>query len=63
MVMNHPQFTNALKAMFNIDADKLTEIERDQQKHFIADPVRYYIRASEAQHAAIWREIKKRQRI
>lgn len=55
------RFLNRLKSLFNIDADQVPELTREQWYAFRDDPVRFLLRASDAQAASIWREVEKRQ--
>lgn len=59
--MDQHAFTNALRSMFNIDGYQLPELSGDQQREFVRDPVRYFIRCHDEQQDAIWREVSKRQ--
>ncbi len=52
---------NRIRSLFNIDGDLLPELTREQQAVFLADPVRFFLNASEAQSDAIMREIQARQ--
>ncbi len=49
---------NRIRSLFNIDGDLLPELTREQQTVFLADPVRFFLNASEAQSDAIMREIQ-----
>ena len=60
--MTQAEFINCVKSLFNIDSDLLPELTAFEFARFADDPVRYYIRASDEQADAIWREIEKRQR-
>ena len=55
------EFSNCLRSLFFIDVDTLPGLLDDEQRRFIRDPVSYFIECSDAQAAAIWREIEKRQ--
>lgn len=55
--MDQTQFTNALKRMSFIEGFQLPELTAAEQSRFMADPTHYFIRASDAHAAAIWREI------
>lgn len=50
-----------VRSLFNIDGYLLPELTSEQQREFIGDPVRYFIRTDKAQQDAIWREVAKRQ--
>lgn len=54
-------FTNALRSLFNIDGYQLPELTVEQQREFVRDPVRYFMRTDDAQQDAIFREVAKRQ--
>lgn len=59
--MDQRLFTNMLRSLFNIDGYLLPELTSDQQRDFLRDPVRYFIRTDKAQQDAIFREVAKRQ--
>jgi hypothetical protein len=59
--MEKRAFTNRIRSLYNIDSDLLPELTREQQSDFLADPVRYFLDADEAQSDAIMREIEARQ--
>ncbi len=59
--MEKPEFLNRVRSLFNIDGYQLPELTSDQQREFVRDPVRYFIRTDKAQSDAIWREVEKRQ--
>lgn len=61
MTTDQHQFTNMLRSLFNIDGYLLPELTSEQQREFIRDPVRYFIRTDKPQQDAIWREVAKRQ--
>jgi hypothetical protein len=54
-------FANRLKSLFNIDGCQLLELSHSQTESFLRDPARYFMRASDRQADAIFREIEKRQ--
>jgi len=59
--MEKRAFINQIRSLYNIDGDLLPELTREQQSKFLADPVRYFLDANEAQTDAIMREIEVRQ--
>ena len=61
-MIDQASFTNMLRSMFNIDGHQLPELGKDRQWEFLKDPVRYFMRSSDADQDAIWREIMKRQK-
>lgn len=61
--MTQDQFLNALCILYSIDGWQLPELlNGEQQRAFVRNPVDYFLRAPDAQQAAIWREIEKRQK-
>jgi len=56
-------FTNALRSLHNIDGYQLPELTVEQQREFVRDPVRYFMRTDGTQQNAIFREVSKRQRV
>lgn len=56
----HP-FINAVRSLFNIDGYQLPELTAGQQREFLGDPARFFIKASPPLQDAIWREVAKRQ--
>jgi hypothetical protein len=52
---------NRIRSLYNIDGDLLPELTREEQSKFLADPVRYFFDANDAQTDAIMREIEVRQ--
>ena len=54
---------NCIRSLFNIDGYLLPELTREEQREFVSDPVRYFIRTDNAQQTAIYREVAKRQRV
>jgi hypothetical protein len=61
--MDQPLFTNMVRSLFNIDGYQLPELTSDQQREFVRDPVRYFIRTDKAQQDAIFSEVAKRQQV
>ncbi len=59
--MTKHEFHNRIRSMFCIDGYLLPELSEEEQGVFMRDPVGYFIRASDAQANAIWREIERRQ--
>jgi hypothetical protein len=59
--MEKRAFINRIRSLHNIEGDLLPELTREQQSKFLADPVRFFLDASEAQSDAIMREIEVRQ--
>ena len=59
--MSKHDFHNRIRSLFNIDGHLLPELTQEQQREFVSDPVRYFIRTDKIQSDAIWREIEKRQ--
>lgn len=59
--MPRAAFLNRVRSLFNIDADELPKLDRDEWRSFRDDPVRFFMRADDWQAAAIWREVEKRQ--
>ena len=57
------KFLNMLKSLYNIDHDRLPELNAAEWQKFRDDPPVYFIRADDVQAAAIFREIMSRQRI
>lgn len=60
--MTQHEFMNRLRGLWNIDADQLPELDRQQYAAFSAFPPQWLIRCDDVQADAIWREIEKRQR-
>lgn len=60
--MEKADFHNRIRSLFCIDGFLLPELTPEQQREFISDPVRYFIRTDKAQSDAIWNQIEKRQR-
>ena len=54
-------FLNHVRGLFNIDGFLLPELTQEQQRQFVSDPVRYFIRTDRTQSDAIWRELAARQ--
>jgi hypothetical protein len=59
--MEKRAFINRIRSLYNIDGDLLPELTREQQSRFLANPVRFFLEANEAQSDAIMREIDARQ--
>ena len=59
--MTQHEFLNRLRSLWNIDGWQLPELNAKEQAAFMTDPTRFLIRCNDAQAAAIWREIEKRQ--
>lgn len=59
--MEQHAFTNGIRSLFNIDGYLLPELTDEQQREFVRDPVRYFIRTDKVQQDAIFREVAKRQ--
>jgi hypothetical protein len=55
------EFHNKLRSLFNISDFRLSEFSSDQLRRFDADPVRFFLRGTESETDAIWREIERRQ--
>ena len=56
-------FLNRVRSLFNIDGDLLADVlSPEEQRKFMDDPVRYFMRCDDERAAAIWREVEKRQR-
>lgn len=60
-VMEKAEFHNRIRSLYCIDGHLLPELTPEQQREFVADPVRYFIRTDKPQSDSIWREIEKRQ--
>lgn len=60
--MEKHEFHNRIRSLFNINGNLLPELTAEQQREFVADPVRYFISTDREQSDAIWREVEKRQR-
>jgi hypothetical protein len=55
-------FLNRVRSLFNINRDKLPELNEQEWAEFRDDPPRYFInRADLPQLRAIWREVERRQ--
>ena len=54
-------FTNMVRSLFNIDGYLLPELSGEQQREFVSDPARYFMRTDKAQQSAIFREVMNRQ--
>jgi hypothetical protein len=55
-------FLNRMRSLFNINWDKLPELNEQEWAEFRDDPPRYFInRADLPQLRAIWREVERRQ--
>ena len=63
MVIDQQTLLNCIRSLFNIDGYLLPELTREEQREFVSDPVRYFIRTDNAQQTAIYREVAKRQRV
>lgn len=61
-MMAKAAFHNRLRSLFNIDGFLLPELSREEQRAFVNDPVRFFIKAPDAKADAIWREVERRQR-
>jgi len=61
MVIDQQTLLNCIRSLFNIDGYLLPELTREEQREFVSDPVRYFIRTDNAQQTAIYREVAKRQ--
>lgn len=59
--MEQHEFINAVRSLFNIDGYQLPELTEAQQREFVRDPVRYYMRAPRHQQDAIFHQVAKRQ--
>ena len=59
--MTQHEFLNRLRSLWNIDGWQLPELNSERWAKFQADPAQFFIRCDDAQAAAIWREIEKRQ--
>lgn len=59
--MDQHTLLNCIRSLFNIDGYLLPELSDDQQREFVRDPVRYFMRTDNAQQTAIFREVSKRQ--
>lgn len=59
--MTRADFLNRARSLHNIDSIHLPELDRAQRRHFMDEPVRYFMNCSDAHAAAIWREVEKRQ--
>ena len=60
---NQGTLLNCIRSLFNIDGYLLPELSDDQQREFVRDPVRYFMRTDNAQQTAIFREVAKRQQV
>jgi hypothetical protein len=56
-------FLNRLRSLFNIDSAQLPELSASEWPRFRDDPVKFLMRAGDAQTDAIWREVERRQRL
>ena len=59
--MEKRTFINRIRSLYSIDGDLLPELTREQQSTFLANPVRFLLKANEAQSDAIMREVEARQ--
>lgn len=58
--MNMPNFHNRLRALFNIDYNRLPEMPEDLWPRFRDDPVRFFISCDDEMRDTIWREVQRR---
>ena len=58
--MNMRNFTNRLRALWNIDYNRLPEMPEDEWPHFRDAPHRYFAHCSDDMQKAIWREVQHR---
>jgi hypothetical protein len=58
--MNQASFDNRLRALFNIDGNRLPEFSDDQYIRFRQDPVRFWLVCDDPTRAIIWREVQHR---
>ena len=54
-------FLNMVRALYNIDWNKLPELDEQQWPKFRDNPSRYFIHTDFVQQKAIYREVMKRQ--
>jgi hypothetical protein len=59
--MEKMEFLNRLLSLWNIDAYRLPELSEEDWLKFRDNPPQYFVRASDEQFDAIWREIEVRQ--
>lgn len=58
--MNLKNFDNRLRALYNIDYNRLPELHEADWPSFRDNPVRYFIICDDTTRAAIWREVQHR---
>jgi len=58
--MNLPNFDNRLRALFNIDYNRLPELPEHMWPAFRDNPVRFWVTCDDHLRDAIWREIQHR---
>jgi len=60
--MDQAGFMNRVRSLYNIDRHWLPELSASEWRAFSADPPRFLVvAADDAQAAAIWREVERRQ--
>ena len=59
--MEKHAFANRIRSLFNIDSHLLRELSGEQQSRFLADPVRFFLNATEEESDVVMREIEARQ--
>jgi len=58
--MKQHSFDNRLRALFNIDYNRLPELSNDQWVRFRNDPVRFWITCDDPTRSILWREVQHR---